>query len=129
MTVILRNGLEEIGEQAAGRCTSLLTIPPNVRAIKERAFDDCSGLTAVTLGNGLEEIGEGAFCGYRSLICIAIPVGTLKHGYVRNVPLPKAPRIQSASHVTSHRAVTCDGSTSLNSTPRVNSTPLHSTCI
>ena len=54
-------------------------------------------------------------------------VGTLKDGYVRNVPLPKAPRIQSTSHVTSHGAVTCDGSTPLNSTPRVNSTPLHST--
>ena len=27
-------------------------------------------------------------------------VGTLKNEYVRNVPLPRAPRIQSASHVT-----------------------------
>ncbi len=54
-------------------------------------------------------------------------VGTLKDRYVRKVPLPKAPRIQSASHVTSHGAVTCDGSTPLNSTPRLNSTPLHST--
>jgi hypothetical protein len=54
-------------------------------------------------------------------------VRTLKDGYVRNVPLPKAPRIQSPSHVTSHGAVLCDGSTPLNSTPRVNSTPLHST--
>ena len=26
--------------------------------------------------------------------------GTLKNGYVRNVPLPRAPQIQSASHVT-----------------------------
>jgi hypothetical protein len=56
-------------------------------------------------------------------------VGTLKDGYVHNVPLPKAPRIQSASHVTSFEAITCDGSTPLNSTPRVNSTSLHSTCI
>jgi hypothetical protein len=54
-------------------------------------------------------------------------VGTLKDGHVRNVPLPKAQRIQSTSHVTSHGAITCDGSTPLNSTPRVNSTPLHST--
>jgi hypothetical protein len=54
-------------------------------------------------------------------------VGTLKDGYVCNIPLPKAPRKQSASHVTSHGAVMCNGSTPLNSTPRVNSTPLHST--
>jgi hypothetical protein len=48
-------------------------------------------------------------------------VGTLKDGYARNVSLPRAPRIQSTSHVTSHGAVTCDGATPLNSTP------LHST--
>jgi hypothetical protein len=54
-------------------------------------------------------------------------VGTLDDGYVCNVPLPRAPQIQSASHVTCHRAVTHEGSTPLHSTPRVNSTPRHST--
>jgi hypothetical protein len=33
-------------------------------------------------------------------------VGTLKDGYVRNVPLPRIPRIQSASHDTSHELIT-----------------------
>jgi hypothetical protein len=33
-------------------------------------------------------------------------VGTLQNRYIRNVPLPRAPRIQSASHVTSHIAIT-----------------------
>jgi hypothetical protein len=35
-------------------------------------------------------------------------VGTLKDGYVRNVPLPRAPQIQSANHVTSKKRVTID---------------------
>jgi hypothetical protein len=35
-------------------------------------------------------------------------VGTLQNRYIHNVPLPRAPRIQSASHVTSHIAVTRD---------------------
>jgi hypothetical protein len=56
-------------------------------------------------------------------------VGTLNDGHVRNIPLPRAPRIQSPSHVTCHGAVRCDGSTPLHSTPRVNSTPCHSTCV
>jgi hypothetical protein len=56
-------------------------------------------------------------------------VGTLDDGYVRNVPLPRAPRIMSASHVTCHGAVTHDGSTPLHSTLQVNSTPCYSTCI
>ena len=33
-------------------------------------------------------------------------VGTLKDGYVRNVPLPGIPWIQSASHDTSHELIT-----------------------
>jgi hypothetical protein len=52
-------------------------------------------------------------------------VGTLDDGYVRNVPLPRAPRIQSASHVTCHGAVMRDWSTPLHSTPSVNLFHLH----
>jgi hypothetical protein len=44
-------------------------------------------------------------------------VGNLKNGYVHNVPLPRASRIQSASHVTCYGAITRDGSTPLHSTP------------
>ena len=32
-------------------------------------------------------------------------VGTLKDGYVRNVPLPRVPQIQSASPTTSHESI------------------------
>ena len=32
-------------------------------------------------------------------------VGTLKDGYVRNVPLPRVPQIQSASPTTSREAI------------------------
>jgi len=32
-------------------------------------------------------------------------VGTLKDGYVRNIPLPRVPRRQSASHDTSHESI------------------------
>ena len=35
-------------------------------------------------------------------------VGTLNDGYIRNVPLLRAPRIQSASHVTCYGANTSD---------------------
>ena len=34
-------------------------------------------------------------------------VGTLKDGYVRKVPLPRAPRIQHTSHVTNVTQATC----------------------
>ncbi len=35
-------------------------------------------------------------------------VGTLNEGYLRKVPLPRAPWIQSTDHVTCHIQVTCD---------------------
>jgi hypothetical protein len=35
-------------------------------------------------------------------------VGTLKDGYVRNIPLPRAPWIKSANHVTSNKRVMID---------------------
>jgi hypothetical protein len=54
-------------------------------------------------------------------------VGTLDDGYIHNVPLPRAPWIQSTSHVTCHRAIMRDGSTPLHSTPLHGSTPLHTT--
>ena len=34
-------------------------------------------------------------------------VGTLKDGYVRNLPLPWVPQIQSASPTTSHESIAC----------------------
>ncbi len=62
-TVILNDGLEEIGECAFESCNSLqrILIPNSVKTIKDNAFDFCSGLTTVTLGDGLREIGEEAF--------------------------------------------------------------------
>ena len=67
------NGLEEIGEDAfcKYRSRQRIDIPPAIRAIKDGAFYDCSGLTTVILGNGLEEIGESAFDG---CACVRITI-------------------------------------------------------
>ncbi len=48
-------------------------IPNAVKTIKEGAFSNCAGLTAVTLGVGLEEIGENAFASCILLERITIP--------------------------------------------------------
>jgi hypothetical protein len=74
LTVILNNGLEEVGVQAFHGCRSLvrIDIPPAVRVIKEGAFFDFSGLTATILNNKLEEIGAWVFHKCRSLVHIRI---------------------------------------------------------
>jgi hypothetical protein len=71
-TVILGEGLEEIGANAFESCTSLRKIS----AIKDYAFWRCDELKIANLGEGLEEIGEHAFeyCGsLESLLEILIP--------------------------------------------------------
>ena len=74
-TVILNNGLEEIGKRAFKGCTSLerIVIPPTVKAIVDEAFADCTRLTIVILNDVLEEIGVCAFYGCSSLEHIEIP--------------------------------------------------------
>jgi hypothetical protein len=45
--------------------------------------------------------------GWGAVVIVQCPsgVGTLQNGYIQNVPLPRVvPRIQSASHMTSHGA-------------------------
>ena len=75
VTVILNDGLEEIGKHAFFWRESLqeIVIASVVKAIKSGAFGVCAGLTTVTLGDGLEEIGVVAFVLCTSLRRIAIP--------------------------------------------------------
>lgn len=82
-TVIIGDGLEEIGERSFGYCRLLhrIVIFPAVKTIKQGAFLSCTGLTTVTLGDRLEEIGNGAFGYCRSLERIIIPhaIKTIKY--------------------------------------------------
>jgi hypothetical protein len=68
-TVILGEGLEEIGQEAFNECTSLheIVIPNAVKTIKDRHS------TTAILGEGLEEIGQEAFNECTSLHEIVIP--------------------------------------------------------
>ncbi len=63
LTVILHDGLEDIGSAALARCTSLvhMAIPPAIRAIKDYAFWGCLELRTAILNNWQVEIGEEAF--------------------------------------------------------------------
>jgi len=59
--VVLDKGLEEIEEDAFGKCTSLreIVIPPAVRVIHEEAFNECSQLTNVCFCVEIEEFVSG----------------------------------------------------------------------
>jgi len=52
---------------------SSITIPDSVTSIGIGAFRNCSGLTSVTIGNGVTSIGNAAFNGCSGLTSITIP--------------------------------------------------------
>ena len=74
-TVVLGEGLEEIGANAFEHCTSLqrIVIPHTVKLIRPRSFNGCAQLTNVQLNERLRIIGKEAFGGCTSLQRIVIP--------------------------------------------------------
>ena len=64
-----------IGNQAFENCSGLtsVTIPNSVTSIGNSAFENCSGLTSIDIPNSVTTISGSAFNGCRSLTSITIP--------------------------------------------------------
>ena len=65
----------EIGLMAFNNCTGLtsVTIPKSVKAIGNHAFAECSSLTSITMPNGVTSIGDDAFKNCSGLTEVTIP--------------------------------------------------------
>ena len=76
-TVIISNdsSVTSIGLYAFENCSGLtsITIPDGVTSIGDYAFKGCSGLTSITIPDGVTSIGSYAFSGCRGLTGITIP--------------------------------------------------------
>ena len=64
-----------IDENAFEDCTGMtsVTIPYTVTRIGEEAFDECTGLTSISIPNSVTSIEAGAFDGCKSLTSVTIP--------------------------------------------------------
>ena len=72
-----------IGRCAFENCIGLtsITIPDSVTSIEDSAFAYCANLTSVTIGNGVTSIGNNAFYNCTSLTSITIPDSVTSIGY------------------------------------------------
>ena len=66
-----------IGDGAFEDCTGLtsITLGNSVTSIEDAAFADCTGLTSITIPNSVESIGHDAFLGCTSLTSINVARG------------------------------------------------------
>ena len=69
-TIIIENGIKDIGSYAFYYCTSLtsITIPYSVTNIGRGAFYGCSSLTSVTVPNGETNIDSSTFYGCNATV-------------------------------------------------------------
>ena len=81
-TVIIENGVSNIGSNAFFSCRSLesVTIPNSVTSIEDSAFNGCSSLFSVTIPNSVTSIGVGAFGNCHSLFSMTIPDSIISIG-------------------------------------------------
>lgn len=71
-TVILPEGLRDIGKDAFRRCDNIrgIYIPNSVKSIGDNAFYGCKNLEAICIPGGVNSIGENAFDGCGKLLYI-----------------------------------------------------------
>lgn len=82
-TLVIPDGVEEIGEEAFLGCTGLekLVLPASVKTIGARAFQGCTALKGVVLAEGIA-LGEDAFA--QTQVVLALPNPEADFAYTKN---------------------------------------------
>ena len=81
-SIVLPNGLKEIGDDAFAECKLLVSIklPANLETIGNRAFSMCKKITYVKIPNSVKIIGSNAFSWCDNLKSVQIGTGVKRIG-------------------------------------------------
>ena len=86
--IVISEGIETIGAMAFQNCLGLssVTLPSSLSTIDSLAFSSCRSLTSLTLPKTMSRIGEGAFldCAYLSSISFPTKLTKLEEGAFQN---------------------------------------------
>jgi hypothetical protein len=87
--ISIGNDVTNIGEEAFGFCTSLIsiTIPNNVTSIEDNTFLDCTCLTSIAIGIGVSSLGSYAFQDCNSLKSVYFK-GNAPNVYLNALTMP-----------------------------------------
>ncbi len=97
-SILLPEGLSEIGDEAFRSCTALreITLPDSATYVGVDAFRGCSALLSVDLGQGVRRVEENAFRECTSLISFRFPENyNLQENYIsfsRTIPVVYNPK-------------------------------------
>jgi hypothetical protein len=83
LSVVIREGVTSIGNNAFSGCSSLtsLSIPASVISIGNSAFEYCLSLTSVNIPGSVVNIGETAFASCRALTHVILADGVQNVGF------------------------------------------------
>lgn len=94
-SVILPEGVEEIGESAFENCKKLnfLQLPEGLLKVENEVFEGCESLAILRLPDTVETLGDNVFSGMSSLKSIILPPSLLSIGTTPFYNCPKLKKV------------------------------------